>query len=361
MLLKCVELDCATEIVQDDVKFSKNAPQRFAEQICLWYPELSNIVITLLYYKMCCFATYQNENRIKARMDLFAEKVASCGIAGDALPSALRRSSCTGYRSSDEAWEFITSHRNLCMENTRLICETVDNAVEVLEGILAAGGKGKARARSSLRVMRLYGVPTSQDPLERNELKYVVRCTQYIKQLVGEKFDAVFARVMGMEHNQQTIAEHMYFHHTEFLLEYYKCIMTRRYETNRSGVRLRGGAGVPADAEPYAIELVQSALESLKELEPDGDLLYKTVLLLYCSDVPIHEADKSEWGNSINQVYNRRNRALQVLSILLWGYATTDIMDLLANIKKAPSSKKSRKNAAQPELLNFNIQAQPAL
>lgn len=294
MLLKCVELDCATEIVQDDVKFSKNAPQRFAEQICLWYPELSNIVIALLYYKMCCFATYQNENRIKARMDRFAEKVASCGIAGDALPSALRRSSCTDYRSSDEAWEFITSHRNLCMENTRLICETVDNAVEVLEGILAAGGKGKARARSSLRVMRLYGVPTSQDPLERNELKYVVRCTQYIKQLVGEKFDAVFARVMGMEHNQQTIAEHMYFHHTEFLLEYYKCIKTRRYGTNRSGVRLRGGAGVPADAEPYAIELVQSALESLKELEPDGDLLYKTVLLLYCSDVPIYEADKSE-------------------------------------------------------------------
>ena len=107
MLLKCVELDCATEIVQDDVKFSKNAPQRFAEQICLWYPELSNIVIALLYYKMCCFATYQNENRIKARMDRFAEKVASCGIAGDALPSALRRSSCTDYRSSDEAWEFI--------------------------------------------------------------------------------------------------------------------------------------------------------------------------------------------------------------------------------------------------------------
>ena len=118
---------------------------------------------------------------------------------------------------------------------------------------------------------------------------------------------------------------------------------------------------MPADAEPYAIELVQSALEALKELDPDGDLLYKTVNLLYCSNVPIHAADKSDWGNSINQVYNRRNRALQVLSILLWGYATTDIMDLLANIKKAPSSKKSRKNAAHPELLNFNIQAQPAL
>lgn len=337
----------APEAELEETRFKRDAPSRLTEQVRIRHPELSKIAITLLYHKECRFATAQDEGKIQKKLDRMASDMRNgcvksivdeifpyccdgdnSGARGAAINEDLVRrieaEVCSG--SDDAAWSYVLAHRSRCMENTRDLCKTVEKAVRLLEEEYERGNK---KAKTHLRTLRLYDIPTSQEPLSKTELHHVVRCAEHINELMGDEFNAVFARIISLERKKATDKEHMYFHHTEMLLECFKYRITRL----QTGTSCPSGRRVPdanSKADAFcAVMLVLTALDSLREYDEDGERLFDVIRLLYCPGTPLYKTDLSDWGNSFSHVYRMRGKAIRVISFLLWGYSTTDILDLI--------------------------------
>lgn len=221
--------------------------------------------------------------------------------------------------------------RDYQIENTRKVVELVKEAVDRLQ-LFPSLGKQYYKTVMGINISPVYGA----DDITLNAVeKYYIPAITEMAYAYGREFDALFQNSLNSQYLSLSTELELLYHNTGALLEIYPKIVWRYHSIISQGMEDSELDGISEQTAHTVIEfvkLIRCAIEQVKYFPSKGELYHRILVMLTDEKYALCGYNQlvQELHIAKTHYYQFKKDAIRILSFLLWGITTREIISFLS-------------------------------